>query len=421
MKLFRQLTILFLFFFTTSLYSQDTTQHIIPNRSNTKKQQKKPYVILISADGFRFDLADKYQATHLIALRNQGVQAEYMTPSYPSLTFPNHYSIVTGLYPSHHGLVDNSFYNPSKKSSYSIGNKNAVQDSSWYGGVPLWVLAEQNHLLSASFYWVGSEAAIDGVRPTYYYNYNEKIDIDERIQIVKTWLQLPEDKRPHFITFYLPEVDHAEHMYGVDSKETEEAVHFIDASIAKMNSMVDSLHLSVNFIFVSDHGMANTDTLHTLPMPSAIDTSKFIVPNGDVLVHLYAKDTSDILPTYRKLKTEAKDFDVYLADSIPTEWHYSKADDKYNRIGDILLVPRFPKVFNFTKRKPIPGRHGYDNHLKEMRATFYAWGPAFKEDTNISGFENVNIYPLIAKILKLKYSNDTDGDLKVLKPILKTR
>lgn len=419
MKLFHQLIILFLFLFTTSLYAQDTTQHILPNRSNSKKQQKKPYVILISADGFRFDLADKYQATRLIALRNKGVQAEYMMPSYPSLTFPNHYSIVTGLYPAHHGLVDNSFYDPRKKASYSIGNKNAVLDSSWYGGVPLWVLAEQNHLLSASFYWVGSEAAIDGVRPTYYYSYNEKIGVDERIQIVKNWLQLPEDQRPHFITFYFPEVDHAEHIYGVDSKQTEEAVHFIDESIAKMNAMVDSLHLPVNFIFVSDHGMANTDTLHTLPMPEAIDTSKFVATNGDVLVHLYAKDTSDILPTYNNLKAEAKDFDVYLADSVPSRWHYCKTDDKYNRIGDIILVPHFPKAFNFTKRKPIPGRHGYDNHLKEMRATFYAWGPAFKQHTTISGFENINIYPLIAKILKLKYTNEIDGDLKVLKPILK--
>lgn len=420
MKLFRYLIISFSFFFATSfLYAQDTAQHIIQNRTNSKKQQKKPYVILISADGFRFDLADKYQATHLIALRDQGVQAEYMIPSYPSLTFPNHYSIATGLYPAHHGLVDNSFYNLNKKASYGIGNKNAVLDSSWYGGIPLWVLAEQNHLLSASFYWVGSEAAIDGVRPTYYYSYNEKISIDERIQIVKNWLQLSEDKRPHLITFYFPEADHAEHMYGVDSKQTEEAVHFIDESIAKMKASVDSLHLPVNFIFVSDHGMANADTLHTLPMPAAIDTSKFIFTNGDVLVHLYAKDTSDILPTYKKLKTKAKDFEVYLADSVPSQWHYSKADDTYDRIGDILLIPHYPKVFNFTKRKPIPGRHGYDNHLKEMRATFYAWGPAFKEHTNIDGFENVNIYPLIAKILKLKYSNKIDGKLKVLKPVLK--
>ena len=412
-------TSIFFFLLVLSLHAQDTTQHIVASRSNSKKQEKKSYVILISADGFRYDLADKYHAEHLIALRNQGVQAAYMIPSYPSLTFPNHYSIVTGLYPAHHGLVDNSFYDENKKASYSIGNQNAVKDSSWYGGVPLWVLAEQRHMLSASFYWVASEAAIDGVRPTYYYTYNEKINIDERILAVKNWLQLPEDKRPHFITFYFPEVDHVEHIFGVDSKETEDAVHFIDESIEKMNAMVDSLHLSVNFIFVSDHGMANVDTLHTLQLPADIDTSKFIIPPGSTLLHLYAKDKNDILSTYNKLKAEAEDFDVYLPDSLPAKWHYNKADDKYNRIGDIILVPHFPKVFNLTKRRTSFGAHGFDNTMTEMRATFYAWGPAFKKHKTIGGFENVNIYPLVTKILKLNYTNEIDGKLKVLKPILK--
>jgi predicted AlkP superfamily pyrophosphatase or phosphodiesterase len=274
-------------------------------------------------------------------------------------------------------------------------------------------------MLSASFYWVGSEAAINGVRPTYYYTYNEKIKIDDRIQDLKNWLQLPADKRPHFITFYFPEVDHAEHMHGVDSKETQEAVHFIDRSIAKMTAMVDSLHLPVNFIFVSDHGMANVDTLQTLQLPADVDTSKFIISPGSALLHLYAKDKSDIIPTYNKLKVESKDLDAYLPDSLPVKWHYSKSDDKYNRIGDIILVARYPKVFNLTKRKTSFGAHGFDNTMMEMRATFYAWGPAFKKNKIIGGFENVNIYPMVAKILKLKYTNEIDGKLKVLKTILK--
>ena len=419
MKLLPKIFTVFLLLAATFIHAQDISQHIVPNRTNNKKQEKKPYVILISADGFRYDLADKYRAQNLIALRNKGVQAAYMLPCYPSLTFPNHYSIATGLYPAHHGLVDNSFYDKNKNSSYSIGKQKAVRDSSWYGGVPLWVLAEKNQMLSASFYWVGSEAAIGGVRPTYYYTYNEKIKIDDRLQVVKNWLQLPENKRPHFITFYFPEVDHAEHMYGVDSKQTEEAVHFIDKSVAKLNAMIDSLHLKVNFIFVSDHGMANIDTSHTLSMPGVIDTSKFIIEGGGVLLHLYAKDTNDILPTYNKLKAEAKNFDVYLAANVPSKWHYRKVDDKYDRIGDIILVPHFPKVFQLSKRRPVPGVHGYDNYIKEMRATFYAWGPAFKKHKKIGGFENINIYPLIAEILKLDYTNKIDGRLSVLKQILR--
>lgn len=405
--------------FVCNIYAQDTTQHIITGRTNNKAQQAKPYLILISADGFRYDLADKYHAKNLIALRSKGVQATSMRPCYPTLTFPNHYSIATGLYPVHHGIVDNSFYDENKKAFYGTGNKKAVTDSSWYGGVPLWVLAEKNKMLSASYYWVGSEAAIDNVRPTYYYTYNESISIDARIADLKNWLLLPEDKRPHFITFYFPEVDHAAHAYGIDSKQAADAVHFIDESVAKITAITDKLHLPINYIFVSDHGMANADTVHTIPMPAAIDTSKFVVTNGDVLVHLYAKNKADVMPLYHNLKATAKDFDIYLSNNLPVCWHYTKAEDKYKRIGDVLLVPHYPLTFNFSKRKPIPGRHGYDNYIKEMQAVFYAWGPAFKQHTVISSFENIHIYPLIAKLLALNYTNKIDGTLNVLQPMLK--
>jgi len=400
--------------------AQDTTQKIVPGRTNSPKQEAKPYVILISADGFRYDLADKYNAVNLLRLRDAGVAASYMQPSFPSLTFPNHYTIATGLYPAHHGLPDNAFYDKQRKSFYTMNNKTAVADSSWYGGTPLWVLAEQQHMLSASFYWVASESAIQGIRPTYYYIYNEKIDIDTRIRAVKNWLQLPEDKRPHVITFYFPEADHAEHSYGPDSKQAADAVHFIDESIGKMVSAIDSLHLPVNFIFLSDHGMTAVDTKETLPLPSAIDTSKFYIPWGDALVHLYAKDKQDIIPTYKAIKKQAVDFDVYLINKTPKRWHYRKKDDVYNRTGDIILVPKLPKVFSISRKATTPGKHGFDPAITDMHASFYAWGPAFKQHLKIEGFENIHVYPLIAKIVGLTYDAHTiDGKLSVLQPVLK--
>ena len=417
----RKYSALLTLFFPLLLTAQvDLTQHVVPGRSNSTQQEQKPYVILISADGFRYDLADKYQAKNLQQLRGNGVAAKAMIPSYPSLTFPNHYTLVTGLYPSHHGLVDNSFYDKKRNESYRLGNRKAVEDSSWYGGTPLWVLAEQQQMVTASFYWVGSESAIKGVRPTYYYRYNDSIDIDTRIQAVKNWLTLPEDKRPHLITFYMPEVDHEEHFFGPDSKQAAAAVHFVDESIAKMVRMTDSLKLPVNYIFLSDHGMITVDTANLLPMPSAIDTTKFKVPDGDVLVHLYAYNAKDIQPTYAALKQQAVDYDVYLANEIPARWHYGASDDLYQRIGDIILVPRAPKSFSFRKhRNSLLGKHGFDNALPEMQATFYAWGPAFKKQLKIDAFENVHVYPLIAHLLGLDITEKIDGELKVLKPILK--
>lgn len=400
-------------------FAQDTTQHHVTGRVNAPGQATKHYVILISADGFRYDLADKYHAGTLLQLRDKGIKAEYLQSSFPSLTFPNHYSIATGLYPAHHGLVDNSMYDPARNRTYTIGNRKEVADSTWYGGTPIWVLAEQQRLLTASFYWVGSETAVKGIRPTYYYSYNDKINIDTRIGEVKKWLQLPEDQRPHLITFYFPEVDHAEHRYGPDSKETEEAVHFVDESIKKMTDTLATLGLAIDYIFVSDHGMAAVDVKNPLSLPAAVDTSKFKVMGGSSLLHLYARNAADIQPTYARLKKDAKDYDVYLATETPATWHYSKDDDTYNRIGDILLVPQLPRVFSLGRYPPQIGNHGFDPALTDMHATFYAWGPDFKSNLEIPHFENVHIYPLIAKMLGLEYSFDIDGNVHVLEGILR--
>jgi predicted AlkP superfamily pyrophosphatase or phosphodiesterase len=397
----------------------DTIQHVIPGRTNRPDQLKKPYIILISADGFRYDLADKYRAENLIRLRSSGVWADYMQPVFPSLTFPNHYSIATGDYPSHNGIVDNNFYDPAKDLVYRMSNKKGVEDSSWYGGTPLWVLAENQGMLSACFYWVGAEAAIRGVRPTYYYKFNSLISMNDRIRDVFNWLSLPEEIRPHLITFYIPDVDHEEHMHGVDSKQVEDAVHYVDRSIAHLVSTIDSLKLPVSYIFLSDHGMVDIDTLHTLTLPKTIDTSRFTIMNSQVVVHMYAKDPADILPAYNVLKSAAKDYEVYLATHMPARWHYSKKDDRFNRIGDIILVSHPPKVFNLNGRHLDPATHGFDPALPVMHATFYAWGPAFKEKLKIRGFENINIYPLIADILQLKVTEPVDGDLKVLKAIVR--
>ncbi len=410
------------FFYSLTISAQvDTTQRIELNRHNSKEQQDKPYLILVSSDGFRYDYAQKHKARTLIKLSEEGIRAEAMIPSYPSLTFPNHYSIVTGLYPSHHGIVDNRFYDAKRNDFYIVGNRPKVEDGTWYGGTPLWVLAEQQHMLAASFYWVGSEAAIQGIRPTYYYNYTEKIDIDQRIQIVVDWLNLPADRRPHLITFYMPQTDHAGHLYGPESEVTAQAVSFVDSAIYKLTEAVKKTGLkNVNYIFLSDHGMTQVDTEHTLGMPAAIDTSKFIIPSGGTQVQLYAKNRRDIQPTYQKLKKEATEYEVYLKTNVPARLHYGKSDDVMNRIGDIILIPKWPKVFNFSTRKPNIGWHGYDPTLvKDMLATFYAWGPAFQKNLKIPAFENVNLYPLITQLLGLTYTEKIDGRKELAKKILK--
>ncbi|SOD18260.1 ectonucleotide pyrophosphatase/phosphodiesterase [Pedobacter xixiisoli] len=401
------------------IIAQNLSQQIVAGRANDSSQINKPYVIYISADGFRHDYSEKYQAKNLLALREKGVKAISMKPSYPSVTFSNHYTLATGMYPSKHGIVNNSFYDPKKQQIYVKTDPSAIKDSTWYGGLPIWVLAEQQKMLSAAFYWLGSETAVKGIRPTYWYNFNTKIPMDVRITAVKDWLQLPAEKRPHLINFYFPEVDVAGHYFGSNSKETAAAVKLIDDCIGEMVQLTKEVGLDVNFVFVSDHGMTEADNKNTLDLPSVIDTAKFIVPNGDALIQIYAKDKKDIRPLYKQLKADGKDYDVYLTNKMPKRWHYSAKDNKDGRIGDIILIPKLPKIFNLTGKPTSIGKHGFDNDMPDMQAVFYAWGPAFKEALTIDSFENVHIYPLLAKILGLSYTHQIDGDIRVLAPILK--
>ncbi len=393
----------------------DTLQQVTPGRSNNASQQKKPYIVIISADGFRYDYADKYQAKNLLRLSAEGVRAESMIPSFPSVTHPNHFAIMSGLYPAHSGIVGNNFYDPARKQSYK------PKDGTWFGEEPIWVTAEKQQLLTASFYWGASSSVIKGVLPTYYYNPNPNKDVyvDGRVMALKNWLNQPEDKRPHFISIYFPDTDHAGHDYGPDAPETKNAVNFIDETVGKLDAVARASGLPVNFIFVSDHGMTYIDREHLLAVPDFIQKEKFVITSLGATVNLQAKNMVDIVPAYEKLKALNSDgYDVYLKKDVPEALHYGQKDDKYNRIGDIVLLARWPKTFN---QEALAGAHGYDPFkVKEMHATFFAWGPAFKEHLRIASFKNVEVYDVMTRILDITpLPNDGTGVLA--NEILKTK
>ena len=398
----------------------DTNQVIIPGRVNAPVTYQKPYVILISADGFRYDYLKKYNAANLLRIAENGVWAKKgMYPSYPSITFPNHYSIVTGMYPSHHGIVDNVFFDPSRNETYRIGSETVI-DGSWYKGLPLWGLAENQGMLAASLFWVGSESNAGGTRPSYYYPYHEKFTDNDKVNIIKNWLTLPEEKRPHFITLYFPEVDHDGHKYGTEAAETQASVHYVDGAIQKLADALKPLNLPINFIFVSDHGMINVPEENYTIIPN-FDFKKFTVVNSGTFARITAKDKKDVLPVYNMLKKENyKNFKTYLATDFPEKLHFSTKEDTSRRIGDIILVPNKSKVLTEAGRTSSLGKHGFNPYkIPEMKATFIAWGPAFQKSKSIKSFENIHIYPMIAEILGLKISNPIDGDLHQLNSILK--
>ncbi len=418
-----------LLIFSLTIFAQkspvDTAQVVVANRYNSIDAQTKPYVIMISTDGFRYDYAKKYNAENLLKLSGEGVQAKSMIPSYPSITFPNHWSLITGLYPSHHGLIDNFFYDYKRKEFYAMSDRKNAEDGSWYGGVPLWGLAEKQGMISASLMWVGSASDAGGKRPTYYYPYHEKFTPSEKVNKVIDWLKLPMDKRPHFISLYFPEVDGSGHHFGPEARETEDAVHLVDNAIGELVQKVNSLGLkNVNFVFVSDHGMIKVDVGAPLDIPAILfDKDRFDFYNSQTLLRVVVKNPAEVKSVYKELKAgKTDDYEVYLDKRLPGYLHFGTKDDQYQRIGQILLIPKAPKIFLEKGKKTSVGKHGYNARLvPEMKATFFAWGPEFKNNVVVDEFSNVNVYPLVAEILGLKIEQPIDGKLKVLKQTLKEK
>ena len=411
------LSLLFIAILSVSLFAQTTGPVIESNHgSNSLDQQSKHYVVLVSLDGFRYDYAQRDGAKNLQALGSDGATApDGMIPSYPSITFPNHYTIVTGLYPEHHGIVAMTFYDPKRKQRYAYNDPAANTDGTWYGGVPLWSLSEQQGMRSACFFWPGSEAEIAGQRPSYYLHFDDHFPDEARIQQVIDWLRLPPARRPHFITLYYSNVDHAGHQFGPDSQQTIDAVHHVDELIGTLRAKLKELSLPIDLFVVSDHGMDNVQG-NWINLDHFADLSAFHAEG----LFLYSDDEAAIQKAYERLKGASDKFAVYRRRDVPKHLHF----DDNERIGDPVIIPAGPYAIRAHAADPsdtvpkLKGVHGYDpQNLKTMRAIFYAAGPDIRPHTVLPPFENVNIYPLIAKILGLK-EPPNDGDPKVLEHIL---
>ncbi|MGP0018010.1 MAG: ectonucleotide pyrophosphatase/phosphodiesterase [Candidatus Sulfotelmatobacter sp.] len=392
---------------------------------NAPQQMAKPYVILVSLDGFRYDYAKKYHAEHLLALAAEGASApEGMLPAYPSITFPNHYTIVTGLYPEHHGIVANSFYDPARKEVYSYHDDKSVGDGTWYGGTPLWVLAEQQGMRSASFFWVGSEADVQGVRPSYYRKFDGRFPNPKRVEQVVTWLHLPPEQRPHMITLYFSDTDSAGHRYGPDSPQVAEAVHELDGEIGKLVDGIKESKLPVDLIVLADHGMAEVKGAPIHLDEYGLSASSFTQIIGP---SMYPKSDEDAQKAYETLRGKSDKFTVYRRAQVPAYLHF----DSNPREGDPVVVPTGPYIINAIAdprgdEHPAVGMHGYDaTRMPEMKAIFFAAGPDIRPGITLEPFENVSVYPLVAKILGLDITNlktgPIDGTLGVLGGILKTK
>ena len=384
----------------------------------------KPTVILISLDGFRYDYLDKYNPQILKKLAKNGVRAKWLIPSFPSKTFPNHYTIATGLYPEHHGIVENNIYDFG--TVFTLDKRAEVQNPRWWLGEPIWVTAEKQGQIAASYFFPGTEAAIQGVRPTLFREYNGKVPNALRVDTILSWLDLPTEKRPTILTLYFSDVDDAGHEFSPDAEETRYAVLNVDENIGRL---VDGLKQrkifeKVNLIIVSDHGMATVNRNNSIFLDDIFDfekTDKILWTGEIVQIFPKAGEAESII---QNLQTTIKHATCWRKSEIPARFHYQASP----RIAPVVCSAdegwvltnhrRFEEWREKDELKGLRGAHGYDNALESMRATFIAHGAAFKKGLVVEPFENVEIYNLMTKILGLKPATN-DGNFENVKGMLR--
>lgn len=376
--------------------------------SNAQKAKGQTTVIF-SLDGFRWDYPDKASTPNLDLIARNGVKAISLIPSFPSKTFPNHYTIATGLVPDHNGIVNNGFYDAKLGKSFSMGNNEARYGPEFYGGEPIWITAQKQGVRTASFFWVGSDVAIMGIHPDTWKSYDQEVPFIQRIDTIIKWLSLPEEQRPRLIMGYYHEPDESGHNYGPNDTRTFTKVHEMDSLVGILYKRIALLQNgdSINLIVVSDHGMGAISSNRVTVLRDFIPESWPVrIEGGNPNFNLYA-DGPWIDSAYNSLK-KAPHLKVWKPSEVPAYLNYGKNP----RVGNIILVADSAWSVSVTKpKKPISGgTHGYDIRNTDMHAIFYAVGPAFKQNYIQPSFQNIHIYPLLAYLLGINPAN-TDGDL----------
>ena len=387
-----------------------------------RAQTPDPILILVSFDGWRWDYIDRAIVPNLKALAARGVRAKELIPSFPSLTFPNHYTIVTGLYPAHHGIVSNTMADPALPERFRLSSP-AVRDERWWGGEPIWVTAARQNRIAMDMFWPGSEAPIGGVRPNRWWPFDDKVPNEERVTRVLDWLALPPAERPAFVTLYFSEVDHVGHAKGPDSPDVMTAAEHLDTALGQLIAGVRRLGLEdrATFVVVSDHGMAKHSAGQMIFLDAAVDPKSVdVISTGELLQIAPRPGTVDAV--YRALRGKLQHIAIYKGDEVPASLHYHG----HPRIAPI--VGTLDEGWSITtreaeaKRRPdaeaLGGMHGFDPKLRSMHGLFVAAGPTVKQGLLVEPFENIHIYDFLCAVLRLKPAPN-DGDPKVTRSYLR--
>lgn len=381
-------------------------------RPSAEQAARERYVVVLSMDGFRSDYPLRAHTPVLDSIGAAGVRGAFR-PSYPSLTFPNHYSMATGLYPDHHGLVHNTFYDAAIDSLYTT----ASHDPRFYGGEPIWNTAERQGVRTATYYWVGSEVPLPGGQPGRWKPFDKTVPFATRADSVLSWLQLPEAERPHLIMWYVEEPDRTAHYCSPDSAATLRMVEHLDSLVGRFFAKVRELPIyeKTDFIIVSDHGMAACDWERPVNLARYLPRDSFVQIVEGVPALLYPKKSYKEI-AYAVLK-RVPGVTVWRREEVPAKYHYGQNP----RVGSLVVAPEVGRYVQFRKQseafRGMAGAHGYDNYAPEMEAIFYATGPSFKQQAVVPAMDNVNLYLLLAHLLGVQPAPN-DGDTAAVNQLL---
>ena len=391
------------------------TSPVAPSAS-APVEEREATVVLVSIDGFREDYADRSITPNLRKLGAAGVVAAGMRPSYPSKTYPNHYTLVTGLRPDRHGIVDNTMRDPAiPGQTFRLSDRATVHDPRWWDlAEPVWVSAAKARIPTAALYWPGSETSIRGERPDHWALYDKSVTAEERVDKVLGWMDLPGGERPRFVALYFDDVDTAGHDFGPDAPETDAAVKRVDRAIGALRSGFAARGLPVNLIVVSDHGMAATGINRVIALDGILPALNY----DAILSGTHAA----ITPTAGRESAVRRAFigrhphmNCWAKDDIPARFYYGHSP----RIAPILCAADTGwLIYSSVPVGSVPaGSHGYDNADPSMRALFVAAGPDFRPRIRLGTIDNVDVYPLVMRLLRLE-AVPGDGNLAVFQKAL---
>jgi len=383
----------------------------------------KPLLILVSFDGWRWDYFDRTKTPNLHALAARGVRSEGLIPSFPSKTFPNHYTIVTGLYPEHHGIVSNNMWDDAIGEKFTMSGATA-KDPRWWGGEPLWVTAIKQGQRASSMFWPGAEVEIRGVRPTEWMPFDDDFPNADRVKQVLTWLSEPEAQRPQFITLYFSDVDTVGHTDGPNSQATLDAAERLDAHLGDLIAGIKTRGLAdqANIVIVSDHGMSQQSVDRKIFLDDYVDLSTVTVVDWSPVLHIAPK-TGTVDELYKKLKGRHPELEVYRRDELPEYLHFAGSP----RIQPITAIAadgwgittwaKFDEAKAKNDKHLSGGEHGYDGRYLSMHGLFVAAGPGVRQGVVVPEVENIHIYELMCRMLGLKPAKN-DGDDRLVRQVL---